>query len=131
MIAEKADLCRLPGEALSTTDILGDWTNEIGSTMTIGSLSRGAINGSYESDDGQGGRVKGQLVGLVAGETIGWTVSWQPAVDSTTSWTGKFLYEKSRKRVVIYTLWYLSSGSATLPLWESFAAGQDTFFRPS
>jgi hypothetical protein len=60
---------------------------------------------------------------------LGWVVSWLPTVDSTTSWTGKFLVDKLNGQIVIYTLWRLSSGDANVPLWQSFAAGQDVFWK--
>ncbi len=127
MPVTKANLARLATQGLVPPNMLGIWTNELGSIMTITAVDGANFSGTYESDDGRGGRVKGTLNGITAGETIGWSVSWQPAVDSTTSWTGKFLV--SGQKIYIYTLWYLSSGPEDQPLWESFSAGQDLFWQ--
>jgi len=109
--------------------IVGVWKNELTSVMTIRSQNRSVFSGVYDSPDGHGGRIQGSLTGILSGETLGWTVSWKPTVDSTASWTGKFLIDRLTNQIVIYTLWYLSSGDANLPLWESFAAGQDVFWQ--
>ncbi|MGH7023685.1 MAG: avidin/streptavidin family protein [Caulobacteraceae bacterium] len=129
MAASKANLARLASQGLAPPNLMGVWTNEIGSIMTITVVNGANFSGTYESDDGQGGRIRGTLSGISSGETLGWTVSWQPVVDSTTSWTGKFLVDKLTNKIDIYTLWYLSSGDAVVPLWDSFSAGQDTFWQ--
>jgi hypothetical protein len=128
MAVAKADFVSLSSQGLAPPNLIGNWTNELGSIMSITAVSGARFSGTYDSDDGQGGRILGTLSGIAAGETIGWSVSWKPTVDSTTSWTGKFLFNAGT--IFIYTLWYLSSGDATLPLWQSFAAGQDLFWVP-
>jgi hypothetical protein len=129
MVAAKANLVRLASQGVVPPNLIGIWKNEINSIMTITAVNGSAFSGTYESDDGQGGRIKGTLNGITSGETLGWTVSWMPTVDSTASWTGKFLVDQTTGKFNIYTLWYLSSGDQNLPLWESFAAGQDTFWQ--
>ncbi|MDR3474384.1 MAG: avidin/streptavidin family protein [Devosia sp.] len=127
MTVAKSSLLRLAAQGLAPPNMLGVWNNELGSIMTINAVNGSTFSGTYDSDDGHGGRIVGDLTGIVAGETIGWSVSWQPGADSTTSWAGKFL--TSGGKIYIYTLWYLSGGDAALPLWESFSAGQDLFWQ--
>jgi hypothetical protein len=129
MAFTRANLVRLATKGVAPPNIVGVWQNELTSVMTIHAQDGSYFSGSYDSPDGKGGRVQGTIQGILSGETLGWTVSWQPAVDSTTTWTGKFLVDRLTNQVVIYTLWQMSSGDAALPVWESFAAGQDTFWQ--
>jgi hypothetical protein len=129
MTIEKSSLTTLMSLNITPPSLLGVWTNEMNSTMTVTSVNGANFAGAYESDDGQGGRIKGILSGITSGETLGWTVSWKPKLDATTSWAGKFLVDKVTKKYVIYTLWHLSSGDEDVPLWESFLAGQDLFWQ--
>jgi hypothetical protein len=124
----KAELERLSAKGIAPPSMMGTWTNELGSTMTVTSVSGATFSGTYQSDDGNGGQIVGALNGVASGETLAWTVSWQPTVDSTTAWTGKFLVD-SNNDVYIYTLWYLSAGDQNAPIWQSFSAGQDTFWQ--
>ncbi|MBS0331993.1 MAG: hypothetical protein JSS35_04445 [Proteobacteria bacterium] len=119
---------RLSAKGIAPPSMLGVWTNELGSTMTVTGVSGATFNGTYQSSDGNGGQVIGALNGVVSGETLAWTVSWQPTVDSTTAWTGKFLVD-ANEDVYIYTLWHLSDGDQNGPIWQSFLAGQDTFYQ--
>lgn len=124
----KAKLERLSARGIAPPSMMGTWTNELGSTMTVTTVNGATFSGTYQSDDGNGGQIVGALNGVVSGETLAWTVSWQPTVDSTTAWTGKFLTDDGGG-IYIYALWYLSSGDETTPIWQSFAAGQDTFYQ--
>ena len=129
MTATKANLVRLSARSLTPPSLLGVWTNELGSTMDVTNVNGAYFSGVYASTDGHGGQVQGNLSGIAAGETLGWAVSWQPASDSTTSWVGKFMVDNTTGRICIYTLWYLSSGDASQPMWQSFTAGQDLFWQ--
>ncbi|MBS0364057.1 MAG: hypothetical protein JSR98_22005 [Proteobacteria bacterium] len=127
MAVSKAKLERLSAKGIVPPSMMGVWVNELGSTMTVTTVNGAVFSGSYQSSDGNGGQVTGTLNGVVSGETLAWTVSWQPAVDSTTAWSGKFLVDDNDD-VYIYTLWYLSEGDQDAPVWQSFLAGQDTFW---
>jgi hypothetical protein len=128
MTVQKASLERLSASGLVPPSMMGTWTNELGSTMTVTRVNGTTFSGTYQSDDGQGGQIIGSLNGVASGETLAFTVSWQSTVDSTTAWTGKFLSD-GNGGIYIYALWYLSAGDDTVPIWQSFSAGQDTFWQ--
>ena len=111
-------------------NLVGKWVNELGSVMTVDKFKNGSFSGTYESTvSGGGGSVSGTLSGVVAGDTIGFCVNWEPTYSSVTSWSGKLL-ATPQGDPYIYTLWQLSQGvDDAADWWQSFLAGSDTFWR--
>jgi hypothetical protein len=98
--------------------------------MTIHAVTDGVLTGNYRSSVSQKlDPTAGRLTGLVAGDTIGFVVNWEPRFTAITSWSGKLLAAPDGEPC-IHTLWQLS-GPMRGPSswWESFLAGADTFWR--
>ena len=99
------------------------WTNELGSVMTIDSVdSTGFVTGSYVTAAGCGQGVQKPLVGWYNGGAFTFTVDWQEC-DSLTVWSGNL----DSTGQTIPTLWHLVISGT--PQWNSTLAGTDTFTR--
>ncbi len=129
MVTSKLDLTLFSTVVHASPKLVGKWKNELKSTMTIKTLSGdGTFNGVYESAvSASHKKVKGSLIGSVAGDSISFVVNWEPTFASVTAWSGKLMVDK--KRVAhIYTLWLLSHGvDDPKDAWQSIVAGSDTF----
>lgn len=111
----------------STFNPVGIWYNELGSTMTIETFDGANFSGVYASAVGQNGSANGVLAGTINGNAIGFTVNWQSAATSVTSWNGVILADGNTP--IFYTLWHLASSPASIgEAWESILAGADIFF---
>lgn len=126
----KGELKLYSHQVKAPIDLVGTWINELQSTMKIDQFADGKFSGIYSSKVSENERpVEGFLSGVVAGDTIGFVVSWKPTFDSVTSWSGKLL-ATDQGAPYIYTLWYLSRGVAgPADWWQSFLAGSDTFWK--
>ncbi|MGD0190351.1 MAG: avidin/streptavidin family protein [Rhizomicrobium sp.] len=124
----KAKLARLSEHGIREPDLHGSWANELGSRMIIVDVNGKSFAGDYKSKDVDGNWITGSLSGTLAGDTVGFTVNWQPTYDSVTSWSGKLSADEVGN-IYIHTLWLLASGDENLPLWESISAGADVFWR--
>ena len=129
MLRSKRDLKLLSTQIEREPNLVGTWVNELGSRMQIDSVDDGLISGTYWSKvSAEDDPVCGDLTGMVAGDTIGFAVNWQPTFDSVTSWSGKLL-ATDQGYPYIFTLWHLSHDVGDGAVWwQSFLAGSDTFW---
>ncbi len=105
MLRSKRDLKLLSTQVQREPNLVGTWVNELGSRMQIDSVDDGLITGTYWSKvSAEQDPVCGNLTGMVAGDTIGFAVNWQPTFDSVTSWSGKLL-ATDQGYPYIFTLW--------------------------
>lgn len=112
----------------------GKWTNELGSTFVVDSVSNGTISGTYETAVSAGACAKGTFT--VTGRTdvdsrgtsIAWSVVWkndESSCNSVTAWTGQYVPQADE----IIAFWLLSSHSDELGSWGSTNLGVDSFWR--
>jgi hypothetical protein len=130
MVVSKRDLKAYSAVVGQAPDLSGDWVNELGSVMTIADVTSGLITGSYRSSVSQDSDpAAGRLTGIVAGDTLGFAVSWAPRFAAVTAWSGKLLAGPGGEPH-IYAVWQLS-GPMRNPAswWESFLTGADLFSR--
>jgi len=128
MPISKKDLTSFSSIQSVPVNLVGSWVNELGSVMVIGQVQNSMFNGRYRSAVGANhGPVDGALTGTIAGDSIGFTVNWQPTFASVTAWTGKVLADPNGAPY-IYTLWQLAQGiDDPQDLWQSILAGSDIF----
>lgn len=117
----------------------GTWTNDAGSRLTLKEHD-GALTGTYftalgdAKDEGEGR----SLTGWRNGRCVGFSVSWGPAVDGITAWTGLLSFAGSD--FVMSTVWTLvrsqvlaagPSGVCERPTeaWEAFLVQSAKFRR--
>lgn len=124
----KAQLQLYSAKNPAPVDLQGKWANELGSVMSITKQNGNSFSGEYTSKvSGTNKEVTGTLSGTIARDAIGFTVNWEPALHSVTSWSGKLLVS-DQGSPLIYTLWQLSVGiNDPKELWESILAGADIF----
>jgi hypothetical protein len=124
----RGDLKLYSQRATTDPDLKGIWVNELQSVMTIARVEAGVFRGEYESAvSGEHSPVKGKLIGTIAGDSLGFTVNWEPDFDSVTSWSGKLLVDEDGA-LSIYTLWQLSRPvEESEDWWQSILAGSDMF----
>jgi len=118
--------------------ISGTWYNELGSILTVSSISGNAISGMYNTASGNAsgnypfvGRIDGGAPSGSASAT-GWTVVWSNSSGdsaSATSWTGLYHPPNANTTEEIYTLWFLANELPEEADWYAIHAGQDTFTR--
>lgn len=110
-----------------TPDLKGTWSNELGSSMDITSVTGGSFAGKYTSHVSASGKpTSGSLSGVFAGDAISFVVNWDPAFPSTTAWTGLILADGSKLH--LNTLWHLAeTPDKPGDRWESILAGSDFF----
>ena len=100
------------------------WVNELGSVMTINSISEtGLVSGTYVTAAGCGAGVTRPLTGWSNLWAFTFTVNWQ-GCESLTSWTGN-VGTSGTGALEIVTLWQLTVSGP--PQWNSITAGADTF----
>jgi len=115
------------------SNLIGDWTNELGSTLNIQSVGAGGeILGTYTSPSGTGGTPvaltgwANSLLPIPGQDHVGvvsFSVSWG-AYGSVTSWSGGC----SVKNAVptIRTIWNLVRSNSSFD-WDHILTGSDTF----
>ena len=100
------------------------WVNELGSVMTINSISQtGLVSGTYVTAAGCGQGVTRPLTGWFNAGAFTFTVNWQ-GCESLTSWSGN-VGTSGTGAAEIVTLWQLTISGP--PQWNSITAGADTF----
>ena len=132
MLKSKKDLKPFSA-ANNVPNLLGTWTNELQSTMTITSVTGGNFVGTYASAvSTPGGSVTGTLSGAFSGNAISFVVNWGPALASTSAWSGLILTDGSPDLLYLYTLWNVAE-TPDQPgnWWESILAGSDFFVKIS
>lgn len=124
----------LPASAADCSKMVGEWKNQLGSTLDIQSVdaSTGKVDGRYMTATGAGGWFP--LVGWVnekpAGigghhvdKVIAFTVRWD-AIGSITAWTG---YCEMKGTVpTITTLWHLVRPNSDYE-WDHVLTNSDVF----
>ncbi|MFT0174319.1 avidin/streptavidin family protein [Paraburkholderia mimosarum] len=117
----------MQGAKGATPELVGKWENELGSVMTIDQFDGVNFSGTYQSavsSDGQ--YATGPISGTVAEDAIAFTVDWDIAYASVTSWSGLLLHNGDQ--ACMYTLWNLSSTPEKEDdFWQSIQAGADLF----
>ena len=106
----------------NTSILVGTWSNQLGSKMTITSVEEGNVQGSYETSVSASGCAKGTfpLVGRANLPSIGFVVSW-PKCSSVTAWSGQLQNEQ------LVTTWVLTSQTVPKNNWQSTTVNQDIF----
>jgi|GEM_PF-3244491 Avidin family. len=114
-------------KAQSNTSILvGNWSNQLGSKMTITSVEEGNVQGSYETSVSASGCAKGTfpLVGRTNLPSLGFVVSWTNDLSkcsSVTAWSGQLQKDQ------IVTTWLLTAQTVASNNWRSTTVNQDVF----
>jgi hypothetical protein len=110
-------------------NLAGVWINDRGSCLELVSPIGNLVKGSYCSSLGQHDEpIRGQLVGMIAGDIFGFVVSWRPFFDSVTSWSAQVLStERGRCLCAVWCVPKRISGDAAPQ--ESFISGVDRFWR--
>ncbi|MDP5280340.1 avidin/streptavidin family protein [Sphingomonas sp. DG1-23] len=118
----------------SCSNILGKWTNELQSIMTITSVdaATGRIDGTYSSPSGTAGETF-NLIGWLnttapdpkkdVVPVLTFSVRWTP-YGSATAWTGTC--REIAGKTVIKTVWHLARPKADFPF-EHVLVGADVF----
>ncbi|MCW7539664.1 avidin/streptavidin family protein [Aquabacterium sp. A7-Y] len=121
------------GAAPDCSNLPGEWTNQLGSTLSIHSVDHGSgkILGSYVSPSGTQGE-KEELVGWINSSqatsesnvlAIAFSVQWG-SYGSITSWTG--FCENKGGTPTITTFWHLVRSSSRFT-WDHMLTGSDVF----
>ncbi|OXB66689.1 hypothetical protein ASZ78_013080 [Callipepla squamata] len=103
-----------PGLTAEKCSLAGNWTNDLGSNMTIGAVNdKGEFSGTYLTAvaDTPYNITRSPLLGIqnntVWQPTFGFTVQWT-FIESTTVFTGQCFVDKNGKEV-LKTMWLLRS----------------------
>ncbi|XP_069482883.1 avidin-like isoform X1 [Ambystoma mexicanum] len=129
-LAVLALLLSLSSPSQAECNLMGTWTNELGSNMTISSVnSVGIFSGVYTTAVSATNNtiVPSPLTGHVQksdSPTLGFTVSWAFSA-STTSWAGQ-CYQDPEGRKILATMWLLREEAEDS--WKGTRVGQDVFF---
>ncbi|HEY9799509.1 MAG TPA: avidin/streptavidin family protein [Leptolyngbyaceae cyanobacterium] len=112
------------------TTLVGTWSNELGSKLTINNEENGQISGYYETSVSQGGCAKGKfpLVGRTNLPLVGFVVSWtneSSKCNSVTTWSGQLQKDK------LVTTWLLTLGTVPKNNWQSTYVNKDIFTKES
>ena len=116
--------------------IEGSWTNQLGSTLEIGTVNNGRFNGTYTTavgnaqnfvNDVNGTIIEGEHGKTLVAMQVAWRHREEGKPSSLTSWTGLF----DPKTQTIDTQWLLVSNDDSLHNWSSFRHNKDLFTRPS
>ena len=112
----------------------GEWTNQIGSTLSVSSVNpqTGALAGTYQSPSGTAGQ-KFAVTGWVNNapaqpngdnaSVISFSVQWG-RYGTITSWTGSCKDEKGVP--TIRTLWHLATPNSSFS-WDHIVSNSDVF----
>ena len=114
-------------------ELSGDWENQNGSVLTIGSVVDGAFNGSFVSAKGRAARDRRYSVaGVVNGPLVAFAVNFadeEKDVGSISNFTGRL------EDGVLHTVWVLArafeDSERTKPTqaWNTFLVNADRFHR--
>lgn len=117
--------------------LVGTWSNESGSTMTIDSVSPdGEVRGSYKtavsavSADKCNITESFPLVGRADLPSLGFVVSWKNNLSncsSVTAWSGQVQTVGGQDQLV--TTWLLTSQTVPKKNWQSTTVNKDIFKR--
>ena len=112
--------------------VLGAWTNELGSVLTIESVEAGLITGTYTTAVSTDACAKGTF-GVTGrtdvdsdGTSAAWSVVWRNEVsdcESATSWAGQFNIQTG----LLTAFWVLSTETDLPEAWGSTRIGIDYF----
>uniref|UniRef100_A0A8C3L5R1 Avidin n=1 Tax=Chrysolophus pictus TaxID=9089 RepID=A0A8C3L5R1_CHRPC len=124
-----------PGISARKCLLTGNWTNDLGSNMTIGAVNdRGEFSGTYLTAvaDTPNNITKSPLLGIqnntVYQPTFGFTVQWA-FIESTTVFTGQCFMDRNGKEV-LKTMWLLRSSVDDIDDdWKATRVGNNVFTR--
>ena len=108
-------------------DFTGEWTNALGSTMSIVEEA-GVLIGVFSSAAGPDDTAtSGQLSGQAQGDLVAVTVKWPTA--AITAWVGRHRQEPDKD--IIEALWQMTAtgDKAQGGTWHSIFSGADRFER--
>jgi hypothetical protein len=117
-------------------NLLGNWYNELGSTMTINDVTGGQIAGSYTTAVSSTGCAQGSfnLLGVTdtdsGGEGVAFSVCWLNTTSqcaSVTAWSGQAQTINGQDQIIAF--WLLTVESAPAADWYATHVGQDVFTR--
>ena len=110
-------------------NLAGVWINDRGSCFKLGSPVNGRFEGSYHSSlSQQDDPIRGQLIGMIAGDVFGFAVCWRPTFNSVTSWSAQVVATERGR--CLRAAWYVPkriNGDADSQ--DSFISGVDRFWR--
>lgn len=110
-------------------NLAGVWINDRGSCLKLGSPVDGLVKGNYYSSLSQQDEpIRGQLIGIIAGDVFGFVVSWRPTFNYVTSWSAQVIATERGR--CLRAAWYVPkriNGDADSQ--ESFISGVDRFWR--
>lgn len=110
----------------TAVDFSGTWKNELHSSMVL-TQAGGALSGVYTSAVSAGGATAvGDLVGVVDGDLISFTVHWRD-FQAITAWVGQLRPHTAPP--VFDSLWQMTKQVAEGDEWASINAGADSFTR--
>ncbi|MDX7902465.1 avidin/streptavidin family protein [Acinetobacter baumannii] len=112
-------------------NFLGEWVNELGSTLIIKSANNQQITGEYKTAKGAPTPTESfPLVGFISGDLISFTVNFG-IYGSLTSWVGQHTIEKAKE--VIKSTWVLAKNikdeDEDKNIWGSVLTGSNSFTR--
>ncbi|XP_047908255.1 avidin-like [Anser cygnoides] len=123
-----------PGLSVDQCKLTGNWTNDLGSNMTIGNLSsKGEFTGTYHTAvTSTTQQIKlSPLTGIQHNNTqpiFGFTVNWT-FTDSSAVFTGQCFVDKDGKEV-LKTMWLLRSDAKSIKDdWNATSVGTNVFTR--
>jgi len=117
-----------------TKGLVGEWVNELGSTLKITNIdaSSGRVSGSYKSSSGTSGKAY-PLIGWVNYQipqaaadnavVVCSSVHWGP-YGSVTTWNG--IYHPEKQNPMIKTQWLLVRSNSKF-VWDHMLTGSTTF----
>ena len=117
-----------------TKGLVGEWVNELGSTLEITNIDSfsGRISGSYKSSSGTSGK-SFPLIGWVNYQipqpaadnavVVCFSVHWGP-YGSVTTWNGT--YHPEKQNAMIKTQWLLVRSNSKF-VWDHMLTGSSTF----
>ncbi len=113
--------------------LVGDWVNELGSTLTIKSVgSNGELAGTYTSPSGTSGSAVAMIGWTNSGQSttsgdnarvVSFSVNWG-SYGSVTSWSGTC--SSGSGKPVISTIWNLVRSNSSYS-WDHILTNADTF----
>ncbi|NER48304.1 MAG: hypothetical protein F6J92_16700 [Symploca sp. SIO1A3] len=112
--------------------LVGTWENELGSTMTINSVTDGEVRGNYTTAVSSSGCAQGEfpLVGRASTPSLGFVVSWKndkADCQSVTAWSGKLQGFGDKAKIV--TTWLLTVQTSPSNNWQSTWVNKDIFHK--
>jgi Avidin family len=110
-------------------NLAGVWINDRGSCLKLGSPIDGRVKGNYYSSLSQQDEpIRGQLIGMIAGDVFGFVISWRPTFNSVTSWSAQVIATERGR--CLRAVWCVPKRiNADADSQDLFMSGVDRFWR--